>query len=77
MSFFDFPALAGNYTVPFLENIRFTHGLAMIFTKAIQFLLYHPTSKDFDRQSGFSLLRKMVVISGDSRTMGSDRGNIS
>lgn len=49
----------------------------MIFTKAIQFLLYHPTSKDFDRQSGFSLLRKMVVISGDSRTMGSDRGNIS
>lgn len=49
----------------------------MIFTKAVQFLLCHPTSKDFDRQSGFSLLRKMVVILDDSITMGSDRGNIS
>ena len=77
VSFFDFPELARNCTVPFLENIRFTHGLVMIFTKAVQFLLYHPTSKDFDRQSGFSLLRKMVVIIDDSITMGSDRGNIS
>lgn len=50
--FFDFPALVRN--IPFLENIRFTHGLVIIFTKATQFLLYHPTSEDVDRQRGFS-----------------------